>query len=160
MNLGNVHALTEITPAGVYQSGTAGYGSSALVSPQGLAIDANSNVYVTDVYPNTIVKFASNGSLISTFAPTSLAVPLGIAIDTDNTLWVASSRSVSHITAAGVDATGSPFATLSNGTDIALNTAGNCTGDYGSGANGYITNYVNSHPIGEVSFGVAGNTAG
>jgi len=105
VNLGNVHALTEITPAGVYQSGTAGYGSSALVSPQGLAIDANSNVYVTDVYPNTIVKFASNGSLISTFAPTSLAVPLGIAIDTDNTLWVASSRSVSHITAGGVDAT-------------------------------------------------------
>ena len=161
-NTGYGHTLTEITPGGTYMSGATGYGSSSLSSPQGVAIDASSNVYVTDLYGNKVFKFSSGGGLSNTFAPTSLATPLGIAIDTDSTLWVASSTSeVSHLTVAGAEASGSPFATPSSGTDVVLNTAGNWTDEYAGGISGYLTNYRNAMPgIGEAAIPVNNHPAG
>ncbi len=161
-NAGTTHSLTEITPAGVFQSGATGYGSSAMTAPTGVAIDASNNVYVTDVYANKIFKFASNGSLTSTFAPSSLQIPVGIAIDTDSTLWVANNgATISHLTAAGVDASGSPYATQAGGGDIALNSAGNWSAEYrlGSGANGSLAHYSKSQGI-VTGVGVTGNAAG
>ena len=143
-NTTNVHSITEISPAGVYLSGTTGYGSTVLSAPQGVAIDPNNNVYVTDINLNKVFKFASNGSLLSTFAATSLNVPLGIVVDTDNTLWVVNNNSatISHVTTTGVDAASSPFTAAANPFDIALNASGIWAADFanGSGKSGYLTN--------------------
>ena len=162
-NTANVHSLTEISPAGVYVSGTTGYGSTTLSSPQGIAIDATNNVYVTDANNNKVYKFASNGSLTSTFAPASLSVPLGIVIDTDNSLWVVDngSTSVTHITAAGLEAAGSPFAAHTVGNDIALNSAGNWSADFvsGTGANGYLVN-IPTGATASISYPLAGHGQG
>ncbi len=164
-NTANVHSLTEISPAGVYLSGTTGYGSSVLSGPQGIAIDAANNVYVTDTSASKVFKFASNGSLTSTFAPASLSGPLGIVLDTDSTLWIAnnSSAKVSHLTAAGVDAAGSPFTASAYPFDIALNAAGNWTVDFnnGGGGNGFLTNiYSNSGLIADQQYPVTGHAQG
>ena len=150
-NTTNVHSLTEISPAGVYLSGATGYGSTVLSAPQGIAIDAANNVYVTDLNLNKVVKFASNGSLLGTFAPASLNQPLGIVIDTDNTLWVANNggSTITHLTAAGTEAASSPYTSSPNAFDIALNAAGLWTVDFnnGSGQNGFLTNLVNNNRV-------------
>lgn len=147
-NTANVHSLTEISPAGLYISGTTGYGANVLNAPQGIAIDAGNNVYVTDVGVNKVFRFAPNGSLLATLAPASLSVPLGIVIDTDNTVWVADqgNAKVTHMTTAGTEAVGSPFFASSTPFDIALNAAGNWTADFNSGAgnNGFLTNIAGS----------------
>ncbi len=158
-NAGDTHALTEITPAGGFPSGPAGYGSTALSSPEGVAIDASNNVFVTDLYANRVFKFNATGLLVNTFAPPSLYAPVGIAIDTDNSLWVVNdaASSISHLTATGVNVTGSPYSTLSVGDDIVLNTVGNWTSSYGSGSAGYISHFADAHPtFGEASYTVSG----
>ncbi len=157
------HALTEISPAGIYLSGASGYGSTNLQFPEGVAIDASNNVYVTDIYANKVLKFAANGSLLNSFSPASLNAPSGIAVDTDGSLWIVNLRTISHVTAGGVDAAGSPYATQPGGTDIVLNAAGVWSSDYGAGqgANGYLSNYSRSRmssPV--VSYPVSGSPVG
>ena len=141
-----VHQVTEISPAGVFVSGTSGYGSTVLSGPQGIAIDASGNALVTDINVNKVYKFSgTNGSLLGTYTATSLNAPLGIAIDIDGSIWVANdnSSSVTHLTAAGVEATGSPYAAQLSGFDIAVNTTGVWSVDYGAtGANGYVTDLL------------------
>jgi len=63
-------------------------------APQGVALDADGNVYVTDTLNNRVEIFDADGNFISTFGkngdgPGYFARPKGIAVDSDGHIWVA-----------------------------------------------------------------------
>ncbi len=63
-------------------------------APQGVAVDKDGNVYVTDTLNNRVEIFDADGIFISLFGkhgdgPGYLARPKGIAVDSDGHIWVA-----------------------------------------------------------------------
>jgi sugar lactone lactonase YvrE len=63
-------------------------------APQGIAIDKEGDIYVTDTLNNRVEIFDADGNFISLFGkhgdgPGTFARPKGIAIDADGHIWVA-----------------------------------------------------------------------
>jgi len=63
-------------------------------APQGVAVDQDGNVYVTDTLNNRVEIFDADGNFLSLFGkngdgPGYFARPKGIAIDSDGHIWVA-----------------------------------------------------------------------
>ena len=63
-------------------------------APQGVALDSDGNVYVTDTLNNRVEIFDADGNFISLFGkngdgPGTFARPKGIALDADGHIWVA-----------------------------------------------------------------------
>jgi DNA-binding beta-propeller fold protein YncE len=63
-------------------------------APQGAAVDADGNLYVTDTLNNRVEIFDADGNFVSEFGkhgdgPGYFARPKGIAIDADGHIWVA-----------------------------------------------------------------------
>ncbi len=63
-------------------------------APQGVAVDKDGNVYVTDTLNNRVEIFDADGNFISLFGkhgdgPGYFARPKGIAVDVDGHIWVA-----------------------------------------------------------------------
>jgi DNA-binding beta-propeller fold protein YncE len=63
-------------------------------APQGIAVDADGNVYVTDTLNDRVEIFDADGNFLSTFGkagdgPGYFARPKGIAVDSDGHIWVA-----------------------------------------------------------------------
>jgi DNA-binding beta-propeller fold protein YncE len=63
-------------------------------APQGIAIDNDGNIYVTDTLNNRVEIFDADGNFISLFGkhgdgPGTFARPKGIALDCDGHIWVA-----------------------------------------------------------------------
>ena len=63
-------------------------------APQGVAVDQDGNVYVTDTMNNRVEIFDADGNFLSTFGkagdgPGYFARPKGIAVDGDGHIWVA-----------------------------------------------------------------------
>lgn len=63
-------------------------------APQGVAVDQDGNVYVTDTMNNRVEIFDADGNFLSTFGkagdgPGYFARPKGIAVDADGHIWVA-----------------------------------------------------------------------
>jgi len=61
--------------------------------PEGVAVDRNGNVYVTDTFNDRVEIFDADGQFISTFGkngdnPRDFERPKGIAIDGDGHIWV------------------------------------------------------------------------
>ena len=61
--------------------------------PEGVAVDKDGNVYVTDTFNNRVEIFDADGEFISTFGkngdgPADLERPKGIAVDCDGHIWV------------------------------------------------------------------------
>src|SRR5262249_18737365 len=74
--------------------------------PWGLAIDGSDNVYVSNNYANTLLKFNPDGTLSSdTFPNTNLSGPLGLAFDGTGTLYVANrfSNNIWRFSPTGTD---------------------------------------------------------
>jgi len=65
-----------------------------LAAPQGVAVDQDGNVYVTDTLNNRVEIFDADGNFVSLFGkhgdgPGYFSRPKGIAIDSDGHIWVA-----------------------------------------------------------------------
>jgi DNA-binding beta-propeller fold protein YncE len=63
-------------------------------APQGVAVDKDGNVYVTDTLNDRVEIFDADGNFLSTFGkngdgPGYFARPKGIAVDGDGHIWVA-----------------------------------------------------------------------
>ncbi len=63
-------------------------------APQGAAVDADGNLYVTDTLNNRVEIFDADGNFVSAFGkhgdgPGYFARPKGIAVDADGHIWVA-----------------------------------------------------------------------
>lgn len=61
--------------------------------PEGVAVDKEGNVYVTDTFNNRVEIFDADGKFISAFGqngdgPADLERPKGIAVDSDGHVWV------------------------------------------------------------------------
>jgi len=61
--------------------------------PEGVAVDGDGNIYVTDTFNNRVETFDADGGFISAFggngdAPADLERPKGIAVDCDGHIWV------------------------------------------------------------------------
>jgi DNA-binding beta-propeller fold protein YncE len=61
--------------------------------PEGVAVDTDGNVYVTDTFNDRVEMFDADGQFISTFGkngdgPADFERPKGIAIDCDGHIWV------------------------------------------------------------------------
>lgn len=122
------HCLTEISPTGVYLSGSTvsastGFGCSSLTSAIGIAIDQSGFIDVANNGANTIVKFNPNGTVNSTFSATSISGPNGITIDGAGDIWVANFNATLNKTTellpAGVESTHSPVTTGLGNVDVA-----------------------------------------
>ena len=92
------------------QTGTAysptQFTGGGLNNPQGVAIDANSSVWVPDYDGNTISNFSGSGTPISTagYSGGGLSQPKALAIDGSGAVWVANfgNSTVSEFTNGGV----------------------------------------------------------
>ncbi len=128
----NVHSLTEISPAGVYISGSAvanstGFDNSLFSTPVGIAIDQSGFVWVTNNSQNNLLKFNSDGTPKATITAASFSSPNAIAFDPTGDAWVADFgaaggglSNVTEINTSGVEAAGSPFSGGQQGVDIAV----------------------------------------
>jgi streptogramin lyase len=114
------HSLTEISPAGVYLSGSTvaastGFASAALNNPIGLVIDASGNLVVANNGANNVLKFNTSGNLLSTFSSSSIGGPNGLTVDAAGNTWVAnysaSSDVTTIITSAFAESSHSPLTT-------------------------------------------------
>ena len=122
-----VHTLTEIAPSGAYLSGstvadTTGFGSTVLNQPAGVAIDQNGFVLVANYGNGNVLKFNPNGTLLTTLISPNLVDANGIAIDASGNSWVTTKHvgGLVELTAAGTEASTSPYLTPFIGYDIAI----------------------------------------
>ena len=99
--------------------------TSAFVNgPNGIALDAAGNVYVT-TNENTVEKFSASGSDLGVFASVGLNFPLGLAFDRSGNLYVAnfSGNTVREFAPDGSDL--GVFAIVLQPTGLTFDTAGN-----------------------------------
>ncbi len=138
LGVGNI---TEISPAGIFISGSTGYLSADLAFPLGIAIDNNGNAWVTNYVgttSNLVAVFSPSLGTGALYAPTSLinAGPAGIALDnTATTAWISNfgngvtGTTVSSVTTAGTtpgaDANGSPYVNQFYPYGVAIDSTGN-----------------------------------
>jgi streptogramin lyase len=99
--LGNVwttnfdnNVLVKLTSAGVPVFGVAGVSGGGLMSPEGIAIDPQNNVWIANANASNISKFSNNGVPLSAtgFAGGGLSGNRFLAIDGAGVVWTPSSN--------------------------------------------------------------------
>ena len=104
------HRVRRVAPSGIITTvagtGVAGFSgdggpakSAALNSPQGLAIDAQNNLYISDSRNNRIRKVDSAGTISS--LPPMAGGNVGLALDAAGNLYIASYYRASKVTPSG-----------------------------------------------------------
>jgi DNA-binding beta-propeller fold protein YncE len=72
------------------QWGSPGSGNGQFNQPDGIAVDSNGNVYVSDMWNNRVQKFSSSGEYLTQWGSDGLlAFPAGLAVDDNNNVFVA-----------------------------------------------------------------------
>ena len=92
--------------------------------PNGIAVDASGNIWVTNSHDNTVSKLDSSGSIVGTY-PVSGSIPADIAIDGSGNLWIANLYSAN---VTKMSSSGSIIATYPAGTypaGISIDASGN-----------------------------------
>jgi sugar lactone lactonase YvrE len=134
------------------------FASTYLNSPQGLAADSLGNIFVANHGDNTINKFNSTGSYVSSIT-TNISLPVGLAVDSKDNLYAAnygngpsSNHTISKFDYAGVYVDSIDTAAyLNSPIGIALDLAGNI---YAANFGNYSISKFNSagvyQPIGSI----------
>ena len=128
-NAGNV---SELSSSGTPISGD-GFACTYFYSPSGIAIDADSNVWVTNQMGNTITKLNNSGSPVSPFVGYTgrgLKFPTSIAIDAGGDAWIGNfgGTSITELSSTGQAVSPSAGFTgggLSQPQELAVDGAGN-----------------------------------
>jgi hypothetical protein len=177
--------ITEISPAGAILSGPNGYLSGSLNNPWGIAIDNSNNAWIGNYTPTQdIAVLPLSGTGATFYTSGSVVYPVTIAVDNrTTTAWIGNfgggagtGTTVSHITAAGVDATGSPYGSQNGPLGVAIDNTGNiwvANSDNAGPGNGNLTKFTppivpgNAHTsqifdtgVGTYPFGVAIDNSG
>jgi len=102
-------------------------GIGGLNSPEGLAIDADGDVWVANFGNSSVTKLDPAGVAISPaagFTDGGVNSPSAVAIDGSGHAWIANSSRITKLNSDGSPDPGSPFGTNSGGTGIAVDSAG------------------------------------
>lgn len=114
--------------------------SSFVNGPNGIAIDASGNVYVS-TNQNTIEKFSPDGIDLGVFASTGLNLALGLAFDRSGNLYAANfgTNTVEEFAPNGTDL--GVFARVIRPTGLAFDVAGNlCVANYSTSIMRFASN--------------------
>ncbi|MGO9604633.1 MAG: hypothetical protein ACLQAT_14810 [Candidatus Binataceae bacterium] len=146
---GSVTKLTSSGLAGNFTPSGAGFNL-----PQGIAIDAAGNVWVTNSGGDSVTELTSSGGLAGNFAPRGAAFdyPDGAAIDAAGNVWVTNTEgdSVTELTFSGVLAGYfAPSGTFNEPVGVAIDTTGNA----------WVANAIGNSVTELNSSGLAGNFA-
>lgn len=155
---GKPRALYEISPAGVILNGASGYLGSVFDGPQAVAINSTGNVEVANLNTSQVLEVtpAGGAGAFSASSAASINAPMGISIDNrDLSTWVANygSNTISHINAAGVELSGSPYAGGSLPIGIGVDGSGNIwTAASDNGGPGTLSGLTKLTPNGSGGF--------
>ena len=126
------NSVTEISPAGVFLSGTTGYTGGGLNKPGGVVIDGTGNAWVANFGGNSVTKLSSTGTVLSGttgYTGGALNGPNILTIDGAGNAWVANQagNSVTKLSSSGAvlsGATGYTGGGLSGPYAIVIDSAG------------------------------------
>jgi hypothetical protein len=121
-------SIFELSSNGTVLSGANGYGFDLLRTPEGLAIDASNNIWVTDTASDDVVEFSNTGQVLSGtkgFTGGGISNPYQLAITSSGNVWITSATnySISAISNTGVPltpSTGVTGAGFFGGTSLAI----------------------------------------
>jgi sugar lactone lactonase YvrE len=105
-------SIVELSSDGTVVSGANGYGYGLLRTPQGLAIDANNNIWVTDTASDNVAEFSNSGKVLSGtkgFTGGGISNPYQLAMTPSGNVWVTNSTtpSISELSSSGSPLTSS-----------------------------------------------------
>jgi hypothetical protein len=149
------------------------FSASSIVSPSGIAIDAGGNIWIPDIYGNSLNEFGPTGNTVSPasgYTGGGLNYPDALAIDASGNLWVANSSGYSGKSISEFSPTGtaiSPTAGyigggLSSPMSIAIDPGGNVwTANYGGNSlSEFNSSGIALSPAAGITGGGLGNPVG
>jgi hypothetical protein len=103
-------SLYELSSDGTVLSGANGYGYDLLRTPEGIAIDANNNIWVTDTASDNVLEFSNSGQVLSGtkgFTGGGISNPYQLTITPSGNVWVTNSTaySISELSSSGAPLT-------------------------------------------------------
>jgi streptogramin lyase len=105
------------------------YSGGGLSGPQGLAIDAAGNAWVTNYNGNSVTKFSSSGAVASgsPYTVGGLNNPIAVALDDTGDAWIANfgGNTVTELSSTGALISGGGFAVGNKPRGIAIDGTGN-----------------------------------
>jgi len=128
------NTINQFSPLGVALSPSTGFTGGGMVSPYGLAIDLQGNVWVSNYPSAPISEFTSKGVPITSstgYVGGGLALTTGIAVDGNDNVWVADDTdAVTELNPAGGFLSGStgyvfPGSNLSSDVSLAIDSSEN-----------------------------------
>ena len=155
----NIH-LVGLTPTGVIV-GNYSIGNNQSVLPGNIAIDAQSNLLITNLYGNYIIKINQAGNIIGLYTVGN--GPDGIAIDHIGNIWVNSANNIiTNLTSNGSIVGNYPGGGFLGG--IAIDASGNVwAANYEGNTVTALTptgSVIGTYPVGKSPIGIAIDTNG